>query len=76
MLAHFCSITLDKRFYQLQCGKCSLSLLSLTWPGLQDRELAEKEDFSDEGKYFGIQDGIFSLLRQILIRESDCIVIL
>ena len=58
VIANFCSITFDKRFYQLQNGKFSFSLLSLTWSGRQDRELAEKEDFS-EGKYFVIQDGIW-----------------
>ena len=63
-LANFCSITSDKRFYQLQNGKFSFSLLSLTWSGRQDSELAEKEHFS-EGKYFLIQDGIF------LFSQSD-----
>ena len=49
---------LIKDFYQLQNGKFSFSLLSLTWSGRQDRDLAEKEDFS-EGKYFLIRNGIF-----------------
>ena len=65
---------IDKRFYQLQNGKFSFSLLSLTWSGRQERELAEKEDFS-EGKYFVIQDGIFFSLSPSDINKNQIVLL-
>ena len=65
---------IDNRFYQLQNGKLSFSLLSLTWSGRQERELAEKEDFS-EGKYFVIQDGIFFSLSPSDINKNQIVLL-